>query len=115
MVAWLPRYKSLAERTSLTAPIAPGESIIAPRTDSSASRFCGGTGAASASWATWATCLVKTPRQERDLQRKEHAFAHDPQEIGRHPQAEESCPGRDFSLGAGSSCSPPQTCGGRCG
>ena len=31
--------------TSLTAPIAPGESIIAPRTDSSASRFCGGTGA----------------------------------------------------------------------
>src|SRR6478609_11150435 len=59
MRPWFARDKSPAERTSLTAPIAPGESIIAPRTDSSASRFCGGTGAvgevlsgceASASW-----------------------------------------------------------------
>src|SRR5881275_1885166 len=40
--------------TSLTAPIAPGESIIAPRTDSSASRFCGGTGAVGEAWASWA-------------------------------------------------------------
>ena len=39
------------ESASLTAPIAPGESIIAPRTDSSASRFCGGTGAVGATLA----------------------------------------------------------------
>jgi len=36
---------------SVTAPIASGESIIAPRTDSSASRFCGGTGAVARAWA----------------------------------------------------------------
>src|SRR5437588_12673834 len=35
--------------------MAPGESIIAPSTDSSASRFCGGTGAA---WERWATCAT---------------------------------------------------------
>ncbi len=34
-------------------PIAPGESIIAPRTDSSASRFCGGTGAVGEASASW--------------------------------------------------------------
>src|SRR5205823_2735320 len=39
-------------------PDRPGESIIAPRTDSSASRFWGGTGAVCegcGGWASWAT------------------------------------------------------------
>src|SRR4029077_17319762 len=46
---------ALAPRTSLTAPIPPGESIIAPRTDSSASRFWGGTGAFCVDEASVAT------------------------------------------------------------
>ena len=41
-------------RCSLTASIAAAESIIAPRTDSSASRFCGGIGAVARAWAGWA-------------------------------------------------------------
>ena len=41
-----------ASRTSVTAPIAVAESSIAPRTDSSASRFCGGTSAVGRLGAT---------------------------------------------------------------
>ena len=50
----------VAREISLTAAIAPGESIIAPRTDSSASRFWGGTGRSVAAWL-----LVGHPSHDR--------------------------------------------------
>src|SRR3954447_16115071 len=45
--------------------MAPGESIIAPRTDSSASRFCGGTGAVCETGANWATGADSTTSRAR--------------------------------------------------
>ena len=50
----------------MTAPIAPGESSIAPSTDSSASRFCGGTCgdcAGEGTEATWAMAPLKPQRR----------------------------------------------------
>ena len=44
-------------------PDRAGESIIAPRTDSSASRFCGGTGAVGEAWASWAIALSQALRR----------------------------------------------------
>src|SRR4051794_12921538 len=103
---------------SLTEPIAPGDSIIAPRTASSASRFCGGTGAEGADGGAWATSERNTSRRDGATLgqigypqstrssvtgKREHLFDHTGQ-LGGHSHA----PADDFSpggrpLGAGTS------------
>src|SRR5205823_4281899 len=72
----------------------------APSTDSSASRFCGGTGADDGTEASWATsALVKRPSPSGQNRRKrsasagitEHTFEHYPQKRPRRPQQNRSC------------------------
>src|SRR6478609_2625620 len=127
MRPWFARDKSPASRTSLTAPIAPGESIIAPRTDSSASRFCGGTGASrvdeastatselvvagSADFNGWTTVFrTGSGRTETwPLAGSGNTRSSDcPQPVGCHPQLAEHDPRANFALPADSSSIRPQ-------
>ena len=115
----------------MTAPIAPGESSIAPSTDSSASRFCGGTCgdcADGGTAATWDMAPIKPQRRTASrlgihrrlweaaaaiCRQKERAFAAfstaSEWPVPARPQ-QPACP-----LRAGSSQRAPQACGARCG
>src|SRR4029077_1491390 len=118
---------ALAPRTSLTAPIAPGESIIAPRTDSSASRFWGGTGAfcvveastatselvvaGSADFNGWTTAFrTGSARTETPLLAGSGNARppNSPQPVGCRPQLAKHDRRANFALRADSSSIRPQ-------